>query len=262
MDLRRARRFACLAGRRFGLGRATLDAPERRDGARLVPRPRQRDAEARVDDVGAGAANFQEEAEKLGIDVTSIDNYSWNFAEDAKVPIIRRDFRQGSGLPAQEYDLVVGRAAIEVMIHDLGELVQVFREAKRVLKHGGEFRFGPGILEIDRINTMKPVDKTRLKRYQKRLQKGETLSAQAQKDLSCLQIQSDIEKELAIKFPWKTQEDLDEYWLDEKYDKDVREANLAIMHRLMPDLQIEIRKAEKQNYEDDMSNSYYVIKKP
>jgi SAM-dependent methyltransferase len=106
-------------------------------------------------DVGAGEAGFARAARLRGIRVTSVDIEQGGMGHEGKipadVPYIVADFRTGVALPDESFDLIVGRASIHSMVEVQEDMETVIREAKRLLKPGGEFRFGPGSILISPV---------------------------------------------------------------------------------------------------------------
>lgn len=101
----------------------------------------------KVLDLGAGLAGFAKAAKKRGVDVVSLDLHPEWWVKEGKQPK-GTPFVIGNGkqLPFKDetFDMVVGRASVHSMVEIQEDLVAVIGEAKRVLKSGGEFRFGPG----------------------------------------------------------------------------------------------------------------------
>lgn len=104
----------------------------------------------RVLDLGAGKGEFAQEAKKRGIEVISVDYIPGGMGEDGILPegvsYLIADMKK---LPFQNesFDLVVARAAITVP-PTKDEVREAINEGKRVLKTGGEFRFGPGPISL------------------------------------------------------------------------------------------------------------------
>lgn len=97
-------------------------------------------------DVGAGQAPFARAAKERGVTVTSMDIApgGWGHEEEGMpkdVPYLVEDFRAGTSLPAESFDLIVGKASIGGMAETAEDFAAVIAEAKRLLKPGGEFRF-------------------------------------------------------------------------------------------------------------------------
>jgi ubiquinone/menaquinone biosynthesis C-methylase UbiE len=104
----------------------------------------------RVLDLGAGQADFALGAKKRGIEVISLDQEFGGNYPDKKlpqgVPYIVANMLDGIPLPDEDVDLIVSRAGLPEMTPE--ELEKLINETKRVLKPGGEFRFGPGWIHI------------------------------------------------------------------------------------------------------------------
>ncbi len=98
-------------------------------------------------DMGAGPAKFAREAKKRGIEVVSVDKIPGGMGEvgvPKDVPYIVGDILN-LPVPDNSFDVVVSRAVAHAL-DSREELAKFVSEAKRVLKSGGELRFGPGYL--------------------------------------------------------------------------------------------------------------------
>lgn len=99
----------------------------------------------RMLDIGAGTAEFGATAREKGINVVSLDR----FARDSKgtTPYQKEGYVVGSAdhLPFadESFDIVVSHASVPLFATDREEALRFINEIKRVLKHGGECRFGP-----------------------------------------------------------------------------------------------------------------------
>lgn len=126
----------------------------------------------RVLDMGAGLAGFAQAAKERGIDVISLDAHPewWSEIGDppSNVPFVVGDGKQ---LPFKEesFDVIVSRSAVHSMVEIQDDLESVISEARRVLKPGGEFRFGPGHINLSPVRNeewdkwYKVLDKVRNK---------------------------------------------------------------------------------------------------
>ncbi|MBI3442415.1 MAG: class I SAM-dependent methyltransferase [Candidatus Sungbacteria bacterium] len=102
-------------------------------------------------DLGAGLGKFADIAKTHGIEVISMekDLNFWKMVEfdvpSRDVPLVQGDAEH---LPFADasFDLIISRAAPPTISQSKEEVVKVISEARRVLKEGGEFRFGPGNL--------------------------------------------------------------------------------------------------------------------
>ena len=102
----------------------------------------------KVLDIGAGLAEFAQEAKKHSINVVSLEKQPeiWEEGTPSKdVPYIQGDAKT---LPFQDnsFDVILSRAAPPTISHEKDQIIQVLKEVNRVLKIGGEFHFGPGNL--------------------------------------------------------------------------------------------------------------------
>ncbi len=97
----------------------------------------------RILDIGAGSAEFGAAARKKGIDMVSIDLSP--FYE--RKPYQKEGYVQGSGyhLPFadESFDIVVSHASVPLDADDREHVIRSIEEMRRVLKRGGECRFGP-----------------------------------------------------------------------------------------------------------------------
>ena len=92
-------------------------------------------------DIGANTAAFAKEAKKREIEVTSVE-ISPGKDIPKNVPYIVAD---AGNLPFadESFDIVVSHACIQEIESRPGNTKKAIEEAKRVLKKGGEFHFGP-----------------------------------------------------------------------------------------------------------------------
>lgn len=93
-------------------------------------------------DIGAGSAEVAQAAAKKGIEVISLD---LNLPEDP-VKVTKYIIADARTLPliSGGFDLVIAHAAPPAsVVGSKDEAKKIFYEAVRVLKPGGEFRFGP-----------------------------------------------------------------------------------------------------------------------
>jgi|GEM_PF-2177258 len=104
----------------------------------------------RVLDIGAGGAQFAQAARRRGIYVRSIDKQRGGWGGAVPIPPDLQDDYDVcdvavQGLPYLDssFDVAVARASLHSMIHDRGSFNGVVDEALRVLRPGGELRFGP-----------------------------------------------------------------------------------------------------------------------
>ena len=106
----------------------------------------------KVLDIGAGLAGFAQVAMRRGIQGYSLDAHPEWWSEEgtppSNVPFVAGDGKQ---LPFMDesFDVIVARAAVHSIVEVQKDLVAVLSEARRVLKPGGEFRFGPGSININ-----------------------------------------------------------------------------------------------------------------
>lgn len=105
----------------------------------------------KVLDIGAGLAGFAHAGKKRGIDVVSLEAPTdlWS-REGLYTKGVSFILGNGKQLPFKNetFDMIVARSAIHSLVEIQEDLDEVISEAKRVLKPGGEFRFGPGNIGI------------------------------------------------------------------------------------------------------------------
>lgn len=98
-------------------------------------------------DLGSGLAWFAQAAKSKDVDVVSMDGHPEWWPEfngpPRDVPFLVGDARQ-MPFGDETFDMIVSRAFVQAVAAKTNDLVSVINEAKRVLKPGGEFRFGPG----------------------------------------------------------------------------------------------------------------------
>ena len=97
-------------------------------------------------DIGAGSAEFGAAARKKGIEVVSLDRKLID--DEGVAPYQKEGYVQGSGdhLPFadESFDIVVSHASIPLhAAFDRKDVSRFIEEIRRVLKKGGECRFGP-----------------------------------------------------------------------------------------------------------------------
>ncbi len=81
--------------------------------------------------IGAGDEAFASAAKTRGIQVVSVDTFAGGMRNT----------------PDDSFDLIVSRTAVQSMADLQNDFGRLLNETKRVLKSGGEFRIGPGVLE-------------------------------------------------------------------------------------------------------------------
>lgn len=100
-------------------------------------------------EIGAGLAVLAQVAKEQGVRVISLDRGPEMWEEEGGVPDdVEYIVGEATALPFKDasLDLVLSKAAPPTISQTKEEVEQVIREAKRVLKDGGVFRFGPGYL--------------------------------------------------------------------------------------------------------------------
>lgn len=104
-------------------------------------------------DVGAGPAIIAEIAKKKGIEVVSLDKNPemWTEREGVKIPDV--PYVKGDAeklpFPDETFDFVISHAGPLSLFPTKEGVIQTLKEAERVLKDGGEIRFGPGNLNAN-----------------------------------------------------------------------------------------------------------------
>lgn len=144
-------------------------------------------------DVGAGLARFAQEAQKRDMRVTSVDMHpEWHTETGVvptNVPYLIADARTRLPYEDESFDLIVSRAAVHSMVDTREDLANVLLEVKRLLKNGGEFRFGPGIIGFYELSEQ---ERERLEDlYTRKQHKGEILNAQEEQELEQLSAKAD-----------------------------------------------------------------------
>jgi len=105
----------------------------------------------KVLDLGAGLARFTQAAKRRGVNVISIDRHpEWHSDEGTPPKDVPYAIADGLYLPFLDnsFDVILSRAAVHSMIEIQEDMEQLINEAKRVLREGGEFRFGPGAVGV------------------------------------------------------------------------------------------------------------------
>ena len=102
----------------------------------------------RVLNIGAGAGDLAKAAEQKGIKIISFDKYPERYQEEGtELPY---NYIKGTAekLPLKDasFDLVLCHAGPLTICPDKFLVILFFKEAERVLRPGGELRFGPGNL--------------------------------------------------------------------------------------------------------------------
>lgn len=99
-------------------------------------------------DLGAGKALFAQKAKEYGFSVVSFDKYP-ELKKLSDVPYVKGDAYQ---LPFYNnaFDLILSRAAFNTFkIEQINQLRVLVSEINRVLREGGELRFGPGTIHLE-----------------------------------------------------------------------------------------------------------------
>lgn len=120
----------------------------------------------KVLDIGADVGFFAEKAKEMGVDVVSIDDHININRRARETNMISR----AENLPFgdKSFDLVVAHSTMLAIHYFNGDIKRTIDEARRVLKDGGEFRWGreePHIYEqrykvMDGSITFTPIGKT------------------------------------------------------------------------------------------------------
>ena len=99
----------------------------------------------RILDIGAGSAEFGATARTRGIEVISLDRKVLD--DEGVAPYQKEGYVQGSGdrLPFADgsFDIVVSHASVPLHADDREHVRRFIEEIRRILKKGGECRFGP-----------------------------------------------------------------------------------------------------------------------
>ncbi|MEK7649056.1 MAG: class I SAM-dependent methyltransferase [Patescibacteria group bacterium] len=120
-------------------------------------------------DIGAGDANFARIAKAKGIRVTSLEKYpEHNFPEGLPVDI---PYVVGGAeempFENESFDTIISLAGPPSSVEHIADIERILKEALRVLKPGGEFRFTihPGIFLSALWNDDPPVTPEEFKRF-------------------------------------------------------------------------------------------------
>ena len=125
-------------------------------------------------EIGAGLATFAKEAQRRGIEVVSLEKEPELWTSEGPPP---QDVQYVKGdaekLPFadESFDMIISIAAPPIISKTKEEIRAVIGEARRVLKSGGEFRFGPagligGIFDATELFT--PEEKVKLSQEERR----------------------------------------------------------------------------------------------
>jgi ubiquinone/menaquinone biosynthesis C-methylase UbiE len=107
-------------------------------------------------DIGAGPGVIAEVAKKEGIKVISLDiNPEMWTEEGIKMPDVPYVKADAENLPFADetFDLIISHAGPLILSSSKEKIAVMIQEAKRVLKEGGEIRFGPGNLNANIFTT-------------------------------------------------------------------------------------------------------------
>ncbi len=107
-------------------------------------------------DIGAGAAEIAAVAKNKGIEVVSLDlNPGMWAAQGVKIPDVPyvRASAEAMPFPDKKFDLIISHAGPLSIVPSKKLIASIITEAKRVLKDGGELRFGPGNLNSEVFTT-------------------------------------------------------------------------------------------------------------
>lgn len=122
----------------------------------------------RILDIGAGGAEFATAAERRGVEVVSLDSADASAWEKQLIKIAKGTlFVIGKAelLPFadQSFDMVISHAAPPIIMTESKQVASaVINEAKRVLKSGGEYRFGAGNLDANVFRQEKDISNERI----------------------------------------------------------------------------------------------------
>jgi len=92
-------------------------------------------------DIGAGNANLGRACKRRGIDILSLDRESLEENND-EIAFIQGQV-EDTKLDDEKFDLIISHAAPPTISDNVDKIRGVINEVKRLLKSGGEFRFGP-----------------------------------------------------------------------------------------------------------------------
>jgi ubiquinone/menaquinone biosynthesis C-methylase UbiE len=99
----------------------------------------------RILDIGAGPADVAAVAKGKGIDIISLDKNPEEWAEEEikipDVPYVKSDAEK-MPFPDETFDLIISIGGPMVILPDKEKVKNMIKEAERVLKKGGEMRFG------------------------------------------------------------------------------------------------------------------------
>ena len=102
-------------------------------------------------ELGGGIGDFAKEAKRRGIDVVTVDidpdRYESTISE-VSVEVLTQDSRELE-IPDATFDVVISRAGPPIIHRTKEGVADTINHALRVLKPGGEFRFGPGVFFTD-----------------------------------------------------------------------------------------------------------------
>ncbi len=111
----------------------------------------------KVLEIGSGDAEFGLIAKKNGVDIVCSDindKYQKQAQENGvdymTVNALATPFEDDS------FDTILSHGSVPIIFHEKENVINTLKEIKRILKHGGEFRFGPthlvaGALDIDTL---------------------------------------------------------------------------------------------------------------
>jgi len=148
-------------------------------------------------DLGVWHTGFAKEAEKNGLSVVSLDKQFPTLNQN--IPFINGDMTE---LPFADntFDLVLSRASFTVIeFNDVEQIKTILNNVNRVLKNGGEFRFGSGPISITpTIDDFKRVEELRL-----RNDDGEILSGIEKQELEILNKKMSIDLKHSLAFMYE-----------------------------------------------------------
>lgn len=111
----------------------------------------------KVLEIGSGDAEFGLIAKKHGVDITcsDIDNKYQKQAQNSEVDYmvvnaLNTPFEDNS------FDTILSHGSVPIIFNQRGNVIDTLKEMKRILKKGGEFRFGPthlvaGALDLETL---------------------------------------------------------------------------------------------------------------
>lgn len=111
----------------------------------------------KVLEIGAGIGRFARKAKEHDIDIVALerDPEMWLQEGQKLEDIIPKNVKYVKGdaentpFPDSSFDIVISIAAPPIVSKTKEEVESIVHEAQRVLKDGGEFRFGPGSLDAE-----------------------------------------------------------------------------------------------------------------